>query len=79
MPFRTIKEIPVARSNPGNGVRFGTGGAIGVGAGLARYGVMFVLFILCVIPELVDGLWPLWDKKRQTWHDKVVKSVVVDA
>jgi hypothetical protein len=22
-------------------------------------------------------LWALWDKQRQTWHDKVISSVVV--
>jgi len=26
---------------------------------------------------LLDGLWPLWDKKRQTLHDKVVRTVVL--
>jgi uncharacterized RDD family membrane protein YckC len=31
------------------------------------------------IPGLLDLLWPLWDDKNQTLHDKVVKSYVVDA
>ena len=26
---------------------------------------------------LLDSLWPLWDRKAQTWHDKVARSVVV--
>ncbi len=26
---------------------------------------------------LLDGLWPLWDRKRQTWHDKAARSIVV--
>jgi uncharacterized RDD family membrane protein YckC len=26
---------------------------------------------------IVDLLWPLWDSKRQTLHDKVVDTVVV--
>ena len=60
-------------------VRSETGGPLGIGAGFVRYAVVFVLTLLCGIPELLDGLWPLWDKQRQTWHDKVVKSVVVDA
>jgi uncharacterized RDD family membrane protein YckC len=29
------------------------------------------------IPPLLDGLWPLWDDQRQTWHDKVAATVVV--
>ena len=26
---------------------------------------------------LLGYLWMLWDPKKQTWHDKVAKSVVV--
>ena len=29
------------------------------------------------ILALLDSLWPLWDRKKQTWHDKVARSVVV--
>jgi len=32
---------------------------------------------LLLIPGLLDVLWPLWDRKRQTLHDKLVGSVVV--
>ena len=27
---------------------------------------------------LLDLLWALWDRNRQTLHDKVVQSVVID-
>ena len=30
------------------------------------------------IASLVDLLWAFWDKDRQTIHDKIVKTVVVD-
>ncbi len=30
------------------------------------------------IPLLIDLLWAFWDKDRQTLHDKVMKTVVVD-
>jgi len=30
-----------------------------------------------VIPAILDYLWPLWDRKKQALHDKVVGSVVV--
>jgi uncharacterized RDD family membrane protein YckC len=54
-----------------------TGGRIGYGRAFARW-VMSVLFWnLFFIPGLLDGLWPLWDEKRQTWHDKIVRSIVL--
>lgn len=28
---------------------------------------------------LADGLWPLWDRRRQTLHDKVAGTVALDA
>jgi uncharacterized RDD family membrane protein YckC len=31
--------------------------------------------IVCGLP--IGYLWPLWDAKRQTWADKVMKTVVV--
>jgi len=44
---------------------------------------MFIMYVLSLplllcIPGLLDVLWPLWDPRRQCWHDKVVGSVVVD-
>jgi uncharacterized RDD family membrane protein YckC len=32
---------------------------------------------LLIVPGLLDVLWPLWDRKHQTLHDKLVGSVVV--
>ena len=55
-----------------------TGGAIGYGRGLGRQLVIYVFALACGIGLLLDYLSPLWDKKRQAWHDKVVRSVVVD-
>jgi hypothetical protein len=28
---------------------------------------------------LLGYLWALWDERKQTWHDKVVNSIVVRA
>ena len=28
--------------------------------------------------SLLDGLWPLWDDKRQALHDKVASTQVVE-
>jgi uncharacterized RDD family membrane protein YckC len=55
------------------------GGPIGVGRAFVRYLVQSLLFAACFIPGLLDSLSPLWDSRRQSWHDKVGNSVVVDA
>ena len=34
---------------------------------------------LPLIPGILDVLWPLWDGKRQTLHDKIAGTVVVEA
>lgn len=57
-----------------------TGGPIGMGRSLLREIVRYGLSaVTCGIGWLLDGLWPLWDNKRQTLHDKAASSVVVDA
>jgi uncharacterized RDD family membrane protein YckC len=54
-------------------VDFNTGGSIGYGRGALRY----VGRIVSSIPCLLGYLWMLWDKEKQTWHDKFATSVVV--
>ena len=53
-----------------------TAGPIGYGRAFGRYAIIFV-FALFVLPIVLDYLWPLWDKKNQALHDKVVGSVVL--
>ncbi len=36
-----------------------------------------IVSFLWPILDLIDGLWPLWDDKRQTLHDKVAQTQVV--
>ncbi len=36
-----------------------------------------ILLLILGLAWVLDMLWPLWDKKRQTLHDKVVGTVVV--
>ena len=55
-----------------------TGGPIGIGRGFLRYFIIIVFSFLCSIPALIDLLSPLWDSKRQSWHDKIAKSNVID-
>jgi uncharacterized RDD family membrane protein YckC len=51
---------------------------IGYGRALGRRLLGMVLWLLLLVPGLLDLLSPLWDGRRQTWHDKAVNSVVVD-
>jgi hypothetical protein len=48
-----------------------------IGAGMAF--VRDLAHILDSLPFYLGWLWPLWDGKRQTFADKVVKTVVVSA
>jgi uncharacterized RDD family membrane protein YckC len=54
-------------------IDFGGGGPIGYGRGFLRN-------IAKILSGLVFGLgyfWMLWDKEKQTWHDKIAGTVVV--
>jgi uncharacterized RDD family membrane protein YckC len=51
-------------------------GPLGYGAAFAR-SLIEQIFRFTVIVWLVDMLFPLWDGKRQTLHDKIVTSVVI--
>jgi uncharacterized RDD family membrane protein YckC len=55
-----------------------TGGPIGFWRGVGRYAITVVFYLVLFIPYLIDNLSPLWDARRQAWHDHVVHSVVVD-
>ena len=54
-------------------IDFAGGGAIGPGRALLRY----VGRILSAIPCALGYFWMLWDKEKQTWHDKIATTVVV--
>lgn len=56
-----------------------TGGPLGYGKAFLRWLVGAGLSLLtCGLGGLVDALFPLWDNKRQTIHDKAVSSLVVE-
>jgi uncharacterized RDD family membrane protein YckC len=54
-----------------------TGQPIGFARGLGRAAFELLLFILFIIPWVVDMLFPAWDSRRQTLHDKVTRTVVL--
>ena len=56
----------------------GRGEPIGYGRAFGRYANTF-LFALFVAPIVLDFLWPLWDAKKQSLHDKIAGTVVVRA
>ena len=49
------------------------GGSIGYGRAFIRY----IGRIVSAIPLFLGYFWMLWDKEKQTWHDKFASSVVV--
>ena len=56
-------------------LRDGTGAPIGYGRALGRA----LMSIVSGVVLLLGYLWMIWDSEKQTWHDKVVGSVVVPA
>lgn len=53
-------------------VRADSGQFLGAGTGFLRL-IMNSILGSCFL----NYLWPLWDERKQTWHDKVVGSVVI--
>lgn len=54
-------------------VAIGTGEPIGYGRAIGRA----VMSIVSALAILLGYIWMIWDKDKQTWHDKVASSVVV--
>ena len=54
-------------------VDLGGDGSIGYGRAFIRY----IGRIVSAIPLFLGYFWMLWDKEKQTWHDKFANSVVV--
>jgi uncharacterized RDD family membrane protein YckC len=49
------------------------GGSIGLGRAFVRY----LARILSSLPFFLGYFWMLWDRNKQTWHDKLSSSVVI--
>ena len=54
-------------------IDFRSGGPIGHGRAFIRWIGRYV----SAIPCLLGYFWMLWDKEKQTWHDKFANDVVV--
>lgn len=52
-----------------------TGAPIGTGRAVGRFFARYLSGFLCYL----GYLWMLWDPKKQTWHDKIVGTIVVRA
>ncbi|HVA44169.1 MAG TPA: RDD family protein [Acidimicrobiales bacterium] len=55
-----------------------TGQPIGFWRAFGRYWITMLFTLMLYIPYVLDSLSPLWDGRRQSWHDKVAHSVVID-
>ena len=54
-----------------------TGTSIGYGLAFVRWLIASILWLLFFVPGLIDVLFPLWDARHQTLHDKAAGSVVL--
>ena len=54
-----------------------TGGPSGAPSVEQFLRILATVTVILGIIWLLDMLFPLWDKKRQTLHDKIVKTVVL--
>jgi len=50
---------------------------IGYWRALARFVVTAIMWSVYYVPGVIDSVWPLWDERAQSWHDKISRSVVV--
>lgn len=64
-PGRQLVKISVVKEVDGS--------FLGGGAGVGRS----FLHILDALPLGLGFFWPIWDKKNQTFADKIIKSVVI--
>jgi uncharacterized RDD family membrane protein YckC len=54
-------------------IDFAQGGPIGYGRAFIRYIARLLSFLVFAL----GYLWMIWDKEKQTWHDKLANAVVV--
>lgn len=57
--------------------RFSDGQPVGAALGFLRLFLNWLFWVACIVPGVLNLLWPLWDSKHQTLVDKIARSVVV--
>ena len=50
-----------------------TGNTLSVGQSIGRY----LAYFICMLPLGLDVLWVAFDARKQGWHDKLARTVVV--
>ncbi len=45
----------------------------------SRLLVRYFAYFISMIPLLLGFFWVAWDKKKQGWHDKIAKTVLIKA
>ena len=68
-----VNDIAVKSDEVGVGV----GGRASYGQAFGRTVMVGIFLGLFFAGGFLDVLWPLWDRRRQAWHDKVAGTVVV--
>jgi uncharacterized RDD family membrane protein YckC len=58
-------------------VSAGTGGPVGFPRAFARAAFEYLMVVALILPWVIDMLFPLWDARKQTLHDKVTDTVVI--
>lgn len=54
------------------------GGQVGWGQSIGRVLVWYLPnYVTCFLWFVIDSLWCLWDPRKQTLHDKIVRTVVL--
>jgi uncharacterized RDD family membrane protein YckC len=54
-----------------------SGGPVTTGKAFGRQLALILAWVLLVLPFIIDCLFPLWDSRNQTLHDKIASTVVV--
>lgn len=70
-------QSPGMRAVGVKAIRKDTGEPLGVGTAIVRWLTHIVFWIVCLIPEILNYLWPFWDREKQMFSDKAVNTVVI--
>jgi uncharacterized RDD family membrane protein YckC len=55
----------------------GSNETIGYARGFLRWFVRFALYLFLLVPGVLNDLWPLWNKNRQSIADQAARSVMI--